>query len=137
MGAFLALLNPITAIIDKVLPDKAANDAAKAQLLQIQLTGDLNNALAQLQVDQAEAQSKSLFVAGWRPFVGWACGGAFLYAFIIQPFAQFLLVAFHSNFDPAKLPNLNLADMLPVLLGMLGLAGLRTAEKVKGVDAGH
>ena len=137
MGAFLALLNPITSIIDKILPDKAANDAAKAQLLSMQLTGDIQAQLAQIEVNKTEAASQSIFVAGWRPFVGWACGGAFVYAFIIQPFAQFLLVAFHANFDPSKLPNLNLAEMMPVLLGMLGLAGMRTAEKIQGVNAGH
>jgi hypothetical protein len=137
LGAFLSLINPIGTILDKILPDKAQNDAAKAQLVQLQMQGELNAVAAQVQVNIAEAQSKSTFVAGWRPFVGWVCGIAFAYAFVLQPFLQFILVAFHVNFDVAKLPVISMSEISPVLLGMLGLAAARTVEKVQGVDAGH
>jgi hypothetical protein len=137
MGAFLALLNPITSIIDKILPDKAANDAAKAQLLSMQLSGDIQAQIAQIDVDKQEAASQSIFVAGWRPFVGWSCGFAFVYAFIVQPFAQSVAVFAHSNFDPSKLPQLNLTEMMPVLLGMLGLGAMRSFDKANGNGNGH
>jgi hypothetical protein len=137
MGTFLSLINPVASIIDRILPDKAANDAAKANLLQMQLKGELDASVAQVQVDLEEAKSQSIFVAGWRPFVGWACGFAFAYAYIVQPFIQVLLVAFHSTFDATKLPTANLSEMMPVLLGMLGLAAARTVEKVQGISAGH
>ena len=65
------------------------------------------------------------------------CGVAFAYAFVLQPFLTFALVAARVNFDAAKLPVLNISEMLPVLLGMLGLAAARTVEKVNGVDVGH
>ncbi|MDE3023135.1 MAG: hypothetical protein KGI54_15015, partial [Pseudomonadota bacterium] len=89
---------------------------------------------AQIAVNQTEATKNSLFVAGWRPFIGWSCGAAFCYAFILQPFMQFGLVAAGVKMDASALPILNLADMMPVLLGMLGLGGMRTFEKVKGAS---
>lgn len=136
MGAFIALVNPISTLIDKLLPDKAQNDAAKAALLQMQLKGELDEAVAQLTVNANEAENKSVFVAGWRPFVGWICGSAFAYCYILQPALQTLLVVFHSNFDPAKLPKVDISQMMPVLLGMLGLAAARTVEKVSGQNPG-
>jgi hypothetical protein len=132
-----AILNTANTILDRVLPDKAANDAAKAQLVVLQVQGELQQVAAQLAVNQAEAGSQSVFVAGWRPFVGWICGVAFAYAFILQPLMQFLLVAFHSSFDVTKLPSLNLEDMLPVLFGMLGLGAMRSFDKTTGNGNGH
>lgn len=89
---------------------------------------------SQSAVNQAEASNSSLFVAGWRPAVGWSCAVAFLYSFVLAPLASFSasLVG-----HPVKLPDLDLTQMMPVLLGMLGIAGMRTYEKVKGVVAGH
>lgn len=132
-----AILNLGNTVLDRVLPDKTANDAAKAQLLQLQLSGDLAAQIEQAKIDEVEAASGSTFVAGWRPFVGWVCGVAFGYAFIVQPIAVTLMVAFHSSFDPNKLPKLDISEMMPVLLGMLGLAGARTYEKIQGINSGH
>lgn len=137
MGGFLAFLNPISTLLDKVLPDKSQNDAAKAALLQMQLKGELDASVAQIQVNAEEAKSQSVFVAGWRPWVGWVCGFAFAYTYILQPAIQTLLVAFHSSFDPSKLPRVDISEMMPVLLGMLGLAAARTVEKVNGQTPGH
>jgi hypothetical protein len=93
--------DPITAglefaskLIDRLLPDKAQNDAAKAQMAQLVISGDIQGMLAQLAVNQAEAGSQNVFVAGWRPFVGWACGFAFVYAYIVQPFIQTIWLCF-------------------------------------------
>jgi len=129
-----AAINFGNTLIDRLIPDRTQAAAAKAQLLDMQVKGQLDNDIAQLQVDQAEAQSHSVFVAGWRPFIGWACGAAFVYSYILQPLIQTGLVVFHSNFDPTKLPKLDLAQMLPVLLGMLGLGAYRSYEKVNGVS---
>jgi hypothetical protein len=136
MGAFLGLISPIEKIIDKVLPDKAANDAAKAELIQMQVKGELDASLAQVQVDVEEAKNQSIFVSGWRPAVGWTCAAAFAYVYICQPLIITLLVAFHSSFDASKLPKLDISEMMPVLLGMLGLAAARTVEKVQGLNPG-
>lgn len=88
----------------------------------------------QAQVDQKEAESPSLFVAGWRPAVGWSCASAFLYSFVVQPFAVFAVSLAGSH---VQVPSLDLSQMMPVLLGMLGLAGMRTYEKTQGVSSGQ
>lgn len=101
---------------------------------------DLTQALAQMDaqlqeaqtaINQAEAASPNMFVAGWRPFIGWICGAAFALNFIVQPIAQWIIG------PTVKLPELDLATMLPVLLGMLGLGAYRTVEKVQGVQSNH
>lgn len=137
-------LDPITAVIDlgskvldKVLPDKQANDAAKAQLLQSQVNGDIAEIVAQSQIDEIEAASQSTFVAGWRPFVGWICGVAFGYAYIFQPLIKTIAVLMHNKFDASVFPVVDTAGMMPVLLGMLGLGAARTIEKIQGVGNGH
>jgi len=136
--------DPITAalslgstLIDRLVPDKTQAAAAKATLVEMQTKGELDQITGQLTVDQAEASSKSTFVAGWRPFVGWACGAAFCYVYIFQPMVQFALVAFKVNFDLTKMPNLDIADMMPVLLGMLGLGAMRSYDKANGTGNGH
>jgi hypothetical protein len=134
MGAFLALINPIAAILDRVIPDKSQAAAAKAALLQSEVQGEISNALAQIQTNQAEAQSKSVFVAGWRPFVGWVCGAAFAYAFIVQPLLKFVLSAFHVQVET---PIIDFSEMSPVLLGMLGLGAMRSYDKAQGTDNDH
>lgn len=88
---------------------------------------------AQTAVNQSEAQSSSLFVAGWRPAVGWSCASAFLYSFVVQPFAVFVVSLVGLKI---QVPVLDISQMMPVLLGMLGLAGMRTYEKTQGVSSG-
>jgi|SRR3989304_86535 len=88
--------------------------------------------LAQIGVNVEEAKSTRLFIAGWRPFVGWVCGFALLYAAIIEPITRFIArVAFRYEGD---FPVVEIAVTLPVLLGMLGLGAMRTTEKVKGAE---
>lgn len=128
-------------VIDKVWPDPAQAAKAKLDLFNAQQAGQLaeeqsawDNAKAQLGVDQAEAGNESLFVSGWRPFIGWTCGAAFGYKFILAPLAAFVLTALGHQM---VLPDVQLADMMPVLLGMLGLGAMRSYEKVKGPGAGN
>jgi hypothetical protein len=137
-------LNPISTIakvvqdvLDRVIPDKTANQAAKNELAEMALKGQLDAILANLEINKVEAASNSTFVAGWRPFVGWTCGVGVAYAFIVQPFLQFLLVAFHSNFDQTKLPSLNLVQLIGLLMSMLGFGVMRTVDKSNGTDNGH
>lgn len=144
-------LNPISTVLDigsdlikHFFPTKEEQDAAKLKLLELQQTGVLAEltattdlAKAQDAINQAEAANSSLFVAGWRPFVGWCCGAAFAYSFVIQPFATFILAYCHIAVDPKTLPELDISGFMPVLLGMLGLGAMRTYEKVQGAQAGH
>ena len=120
----MSKLNVVAGIIDKVAGhvDKFTLDKEeKAQLIQ-----EINK--AQIEVNKVEAGSSSLFVSGWRPFVGWTCGVALCYHFVLQPFLMFVL---SSTGNPMELPVFHMETLTTVLMGMLGLGGLRTYEKVK------
>ena len=88
--------------------------------------------LAQLEVNKAEAASNSLFVAGWRPAIGWVCGLAFAWHFVLGPVVTLILS--YTVEVPPQLPEFDMSSLLTVMMGMLGLGGLRTYEKKKGVD---
>jgi hypothetical protein len=88
------------------------------------------SALAQLEVNKVEAASSSLFVSGWRPATGWVCVLGMAGNFIVTPFANFVLALLDVH---VVVPLVPLDTMMPVLLGLLGLGGLRTFEKTKGV----
>lgn len=103
---------------------------ANLDLEKTALAGDIASMQGQLDANKAEAASKSTFIAGWRPFVGWTCGAAFAWSFVLQPFATFILAAVHHTMT---LPTLDLSTMMPVLLGMLGLGAMRSYEKVQAV----
>lgn len=132
-----ALLPLLGNLMDKLFPDpKAANDA-KLQLMQMAQNGELAQldsttklALAQTGVNQVEAASTSLFVAGWRPFVGWVCGFAFAFKFVLGPL---LVMALNTAGYDVILPAMDFTEMSTILFGMLGLGALRTVEKVKNV----
>ncbi len=115
-------------VADKIWPDPAERDQAllKAQELDNQL------AQGQLAINQAEAASSSVFVAGWRPFIGWVCGAAFAYHMILQPLITYVMAMFHYTFP---LPEFNISLLGDTLTGMLGLGSLRTIEKM--ADKGH
>lgn len=122
-----------TDLIDELFTTEEERQAAKLKLLELAQKGQL----AQLQVNEQEAQHKSIFVSGWRPAVGWVCVAALAMSFIIFPLIQ-SVVAYYSYFTGENvpiegLPTLDWATLGPVLLGMLGLGGLRTVEKVKNV----
>lgn len=130
------LLSPISTIIDRIIPDKNAATQAKAALIQLQASQEGKELDDQLQVNLAEAQSKSTFVAGWRPFVGWVCGVAFAWAYIGQPVAAFVLVASGHGAFVVQLPKVDIATMSTVLMGMLGLGAMRSFDKTQGASNG-
>ena len=117
-------LNVVAGIIDKVadkIDDFTLDKAEKAELIQ-----EINK--AQLEVNKVEAGHTSLFVAGWRPFVGWTCGVALCYHFVLQPFLVFLLYSSGYQMD---LPVFDMTTLTTILMVLLGLGGLRSYEKVK------
>jgi len=121
------LIGPVSDIVGKLVPDKDL----KAKLNH-ELKTELHKAnMAQIEINKIEAGHRSLFVAGWRPFVGWTCGIAMLYHFLLQPIIIFGLSAAGLSFD---LPTFDMGSLMTVLMGMLGLGGLRTFEKTKGVS---
>lgn len=113
-------------ILDRVLPQKMS-EADKAKLEAELAAVDWQMLLAQIGVNAEEAKSESIFVAGWRPFVGWVCGSAFAWTFVIQPMVALVIGAYSGDLPP--LPNLDTGTIMSVLLGMLGLGTLRTFEK--------
>jgi len=131
-------------LIERFFPDPEKKAAAQLELLKMQQTGELaalaaETDLAKLQIatNVEEAKHASIWIAGWRPAVGWVCAAAFAYSYLLLPFLQFLVYAFGTEKlveQMANLPTLDLAGMLPVLFGMLGLGSLRTAEKIKGAE---
>lgn len=127
-----SIANLIQDGIDKIWPSKTDQEKAQAAQLLAELDGAIKLAQAQIETNTAEAANSSVFVAGWRPWVGWVCGSAFAWSFVGQPVCQFFLTAFGVHF--AQLPTLDLSQMTPVLTGMLGLAGMRTYERVQGVQ---
>lgn len=131
----LDLLNIGSTLIDRLVPDKSAAAQAKADLLKMQAQGELDTIAGQLKTNQIEAASESVFVAGWRPFVGWACGAAFVYTFILQPIAEFVLIA--CGHSKLQFPTLDTATWLPVLIAMLGMGALRSYDKQQGTGNGH
>ena len=129
-GLIPSLIPVVGDVLDRFFPDKEKAEQAKREI-EAQLTTHLAQIdIAQLEVNKAEALSRNLFIAGWRPFVGWSCGLSLCYVYLIQPIAVFIM---GQTGYLVHLPELDISTMMPVLLGMLGLGGLRTWEKHKGV----
>ena len=122
------LLEVGKSIINRLFPDPAEKARAEMEMMTLLQTQDLQRVIAQLEVNAKEAASPSIFVAGWRPFVGWCCGVGFLWATIGQPVVAWLASA---NGWPLP-PAIDTEVMLYVLGGMLGLGSLRSVEKIKG-----
>ena len=126
-----SLIGPVTGLLDKFVEDKDQKAKLAHDLATMADKHAQQIALAQIEVNKAEAASGSLFKGGWRPAVGWVCAIAFAYHFIIKD-----LIIFGASFAGAELPELPEFDMgtlLTVLGGMLGIGGLRTYEKQKGL----
>lgn len=127
-------------VIDKIFPDPAQRDAAKIAMFRAQQDGEFKEmdqafelAKAQINVNAEEAKSGSVFVAGWRPFIGWTCGFALFYAAILDPMARFIatVICHYSG----AFPIIDTAITLQVLFAILGVGGMRTLEKFRGVAA--
>lgn len=125
---FDAIVGLVSSIITRVWPDKSEEQKLEfTKQLQAALI-DSNLAQAQIEINKTEASHSNLFVAGWRPFIGWVCGLAFAWQYLLAPLFIFLIVA--SGHPAPQLPQLGIETMMPVLMGMLGLGGLRTYEKI-------
>ena len=113
-------------VLDKFIPDPAEKAKAEGELRGALLAWDQ----MQASVNAEEAKNSSVFVAGWRPFVGWTCGASFALNVVILPLMNFVIVA--NGGSAVEIPmDTNL--IMSTLFGMLGLGGLRTFEKIKGV----
>ena len=131
MSLLTTLIEPATKLLDKVIEDKDQKAKLAHELATMADKLAHEQQLAQMAINKEEAASGSLFKGGWRPFVGWVCGVAFCYHFIIQPVIIFI-VALTGIIIP-DLPSFNMNTLFTVLGGLLGIGGLRTYEKQKGL----
>ena len=132
-------IDPVTAlldiggkVIDRLWPDPAQAANAKLELIKLQQSGELTVIAGQLKINEAEASNPSVFVSGWRPAIGWICGLACAWNWIGLPVVKLGLAL---SGHPLDLAPANVSEMMPILLGMLGIGGLRTVEKINGVAA--
>ena len=131
MSLVSSLIGPVTGILDKVIEDKDQKAKLAHELATMADKLSHEQQLAQIEVNKAEAASGSLFKGGWRPCVGWVCAIAFFYHFVGQPVIIFILTV--TGVEILELPNFNMNTLLTVLGGMLGIGGLRSYEKQKGL----
>tara|TARA_R100000329_G_scaffold868_1_gene1682 strand:- start:855 stop:1256 length:402 start_codon:yes stop_codon:yes gene_type:complete len=125
------LIGPVTSILDKVIEDKDQKAKLAHELATMADKLSHEQQLAQIEVNKAEAASGSLFKGGWRPCVGWVCAIAFFYHFVGQPVIIFIVTLFGMQLP--SLPEFDMSTLLTVLGGMLGIGGLRSYEKQKGL----
>ena len=124
LAAISALIGPVSAILDKVIPDKDLREKLSHEIATMAEKHSQEQVMAQIEVNKVEAAHKSLFVAGWRPAIGWICGLALLYSTIISPILGIWFTV----------PVVDTSLLTTVLMGMLGLGAMRTFEKTKGVS---
>ena len=125
------LIGPVTGLLDKFIPDADQRNRLAHEISTMAERHAQELAKAQIKVNQAEAAHKSLFVAGWRPAVGWVCVMGMASNFLIAPIGNLIL---RLNGSGIEVPLVDLQTMMPVLMGMLGLGAMRTYEKAKGVQ---
>ena len=132
LGSLLkSALGPILDGVLRLIPDKGARGEAKEQFELQMLAAMTGLVQGQLAINQKEAEHGSIFVAGWRPFIGWVCGFGVAWQFVLSPIGTWIVVI--SGVDIPPIPVLDTGPLMTLMLGMLGLGGLRTYEKRLGV----
>ncbi len=130
--SFIPIFDAVAPVVNKILsyiPDPQQKLEAQQQLMASLMAWDSQ----QTQINAVEAANDNIFVSGARPFILWVCGFSVAYKFVVQPFLVFFIVAFGVDFDVELLPALDWSELSSLMFGMLGLAGARTYEKIKGV----
>lgn len=131
------IIPAVTTILDKVLPDAQAAADAKFKLLELAQNGQLAEmnavkelALAQLDVNKAEAASADPYTSRWRPTIGYVLGAALAFQYLINPLIVWYAAIWQPGITP---PAIGLDDNLwELMFGVLGLAGWRSLDKIKG-----
>ena len=126
-----SLVGPVTGLLDKFIEVKDVKNKLAHDLSTMAERHAQELAKGQMEINKTEAAHKSLFVAGWRPAIGWICGLGMASNFLLIPIANFVLALTGSAI---VIPLLDTGEMMPVLMGMLGLGAMRTYEKKQGVQ---
>lgn len=124
------LLDAAGKIFDKIFPDETSANKAKAELMLAAQSQDFQLAMEQIKTNQEEAKHASVFVAGWRPFIGWVCGAALAWHFIGYDLAAWIVAIKKSDI---VLPVISSDNLMELTFALLGLAGMRSWEKAKGI----
>jgi len=127
-----ALIGPATKLLGKFIEDKDTKNKLAHDLATMAEKHAQELAKGQIEINKTEAQHKSIFVAGWRPFIGWTCGIALCWHFVLAPVTMF--VCAYLNITIPELPQFDMGSLMTVLMGMLGLGSLRTFEKYKKIS---
>lgn len=125
------LIPAVSSVLDKFIEDKDEKAKLAHEIATLAEKQAHESAMAQIEVNKEEAKHKSVFVSGWRPSVGWTCALALLYHYLLQPTAIFIAALMGKA---VELPVFDMNSLLTVLMGLLGLGGLRTYEKIKNVS---
>ena len=131
LSALSALIGPVSSILDKVIPDKDLRERLSHEIATMAEKHAQAQVMAQIEVNKVEAAHSSVFVSGWRPAIGWICAMGMAGNFLVIPFAN---MALELSKTGVTIPMIALSEMMPVLMGMLGLGAMRTVEKVKAVS---
>ena len=126
------LVGAVSGLLDKFIEDKDQKNRLAHEISTMAEKQAQELALAQIEGNKAEAAAGSTFRGGWRPFIGWVCGVSFAYHFVLQPLLVFLVALM--GWSVPQLPEFDMASLMTVLGGLLGLGSLRTFEKFKGVS---
>lgn len=126
-----SLISPVAGLLDKFIADKDQRIALAHEITTMAERHAQELAKSQLEVNKVEAASKTMFVAGWRPAVGWVTVTGMASNYILIPMGNFVLAVSGSDIF---IPLLQMSEMMPVLLGMLGLGSMRTFEKINKVS---
>ena len=127
-----ALIGPVSKLVGKFIEDKDVKNKLSHDLAKLAQRHAQELAKSQIEVNKMEAQSRHWFVASWRPFIGWTCGIALMWHFVLSQFILFFATMF--GYSLPALPEFDMGSLMTVLMGMLGLGGLRTFEKYKQIS---
>ena len=130
-AAIEASSNLIDGVVNRIWPDPTEQEKRRIDEMRMQLGHEMAMSQAQTSINQFEAQHPSVFVSGWRPFVGWVCAGALCYAAVLEPFLRFVATVVFGYIG--GFPVIDTWLTFQVLAGLLGLGAMRTHEKKSGV----
>ena len=130
LGLLPSLLPMLGEVLDRIIPDKAEAAKARLEMEAKLLEAATAQAGQQAAINQVEAANSNVFVSGWRPFIGWVCGAGLAWAFVVAPITSWLLVVSGIR---QTLPQLQVEYLMELIVALLGLGGLRTYEKLRGV----
>jgi len=125
------IISVVSSVLDRVIPDKNAKEKAAQEIEKALIDNAAQLNLAQAETNKVEASHRSVWVAGWRPCLGWVAALGFAWVFVLQPLIVWMITLYGVD---VPLPEFHTDALLELTFAMLGLAGLRTYEKQKGIS---